>query len=444
MSDNVFISYASEDREVAKRLYNDLTEEGIKPWMDKADLLPGQDREVHIKKAIRESKYFIALLSSDSLSKKGSAQKELKFALDILGEFPGEDIFIIPARLDDCKPIDERLKSMHPADLFPCYEYGLNQILRVLLPENNNNAIKRFENHQKANKKIFVLYGRVSNFENAVSELNEYIRSNENILYFQFDIRKIKCETFSDTLFEIIHQLGDQIAQELTDISSKSKWDDTLRLFRKVRDEKFDLPDDDKLAEFVSVADSILYLDLKDIFHHLKPVIISFGGFELLGNWIPKIYNFLLRRMVEKVGISALVFIWDEHKPNLFNGSDEKSIPDYVTFHKLEGEAVPEDIPKPPAVGENLKDNASDLEGFIDNSILSKLDEQYKLYKKHLEKDDYSKVTEVANFIYKMFESIVEKLNPEKERDVYLKLFALSSYWKLNRDLYNSKMNHPK
>jgi len=103
--------------------------------MDKVDLLPGQNWKIHITKAIKESKYFIALLSSNSLSKKGYVQKELKLALDILGEFPPEDIFVIPARLDDCLPQDEVLKYLHWADLFPAFENGLNEILRVLVPE---------------------------------------------------------------------------------------------------------------------------------------------------------------------------------------------------------------------------------------------------------------------------------------------------------------------
>lgn len=131
----VFISYAEEDYEFAKRLYDDLKQAGAKPWMDKADLLPGQNWKVHITKAVRESKYFIALISSDSLSKRGFVQKELKLALDILDEFPDEDIFIIPVRLDECEPLDEKLKNLYWINMVPSYEDGLNQILRVLAPE---------------------------------------------------------------------------------------------------------------------------------------------------------------------------------------------------------------------------------------------------------------------------------------------------------------------
>ncbi|MEZ4526802.1 MAG: toll/interleukin-1 receptor domain-containing protein [Desulfobacterales bacterium] len=128
----VFISYAREDIATARRLYEDLKMAGIVPWMDKIDLLPGQNWKFHITKAIRESSYFIALLSSKSLSKRGFVQKELKLALDILGEFSDEDVFLIPARLDDCQPEDEKLKYLNWADLFPSYEASSrDDILRV-------------------------------------------------------------------------------------------------------------------------------------------------------------------------------------------------------------------------------------------------------------------------------------------------------------------------
>ncbi len=131
----VFISYAREDIETAKKLYHDLKRAGISPWMDKQDLLPGQNWRVMISKAIQESKYFLAVLSSYSLTKRGFVQKELKMALDILDEFPAEDIFLIPIRIEDCNPEDEKLKYLHWADFFPSYEDGLSQILRVLAPD---------------------------------------------------------------------------------------------------------------------------------------------------------------------------------------------------------------------------------------------------------------------------------------------------------------------
>ena len=54
---------------------------GLNPWIDKENLLPGQEWKRTITKAISESSYFIALLSTNSISKKGYIQKELRLLL---------------------------------------------------------------------------------------------------------------------------------------------------------------------------------------------------------------------------------------------------------------------------------------------------------------------------------------------------------------------------
>jgi cold shock CspA family protein len=131
MTASVFISYAREDKVFAKRLYGDLQEAGVKPWIDCVDLLPGQAWARAIRDAIAHSSYFVAVLSSRSVSKKGFVQKEIRQALDIAGEFPEDRIFIIPLRLDECEPSFEGLRRLHRADLFPSYEQGLKELLRV-------------------------------------------------------------------------------------------------------------------------------------------------------------------------------------------------------------------------------------------------------------------------------------------------------------------------
>ncbi|MCP4345350.1 MAG: TIR domain-containing protein [Desulfobacterales bacterium] len=127
----VFICYAKEDVKYAKKIYNDLKNEGIEAWLDEINLVPGQNWELEIKKAIKDSSYFLALFSSNSVSKRGYIHKELKIAFDLLAEFPASETFIIPARLDNCKPSDKELRNIHWADLFPSYEEGLKDILRI-------------------------------------------------------------------------------------------------------------------------------------------------------------------------------------------------------------------------------------------------------------------------------------------------------------------------
>lgn len=127
----VFISYATEDYDIAKRLYDDLKKEGIEPWMDTENLLVGQNWRSIIPQAIRNCRYFLLLISKKSVSKRGYVQKEQKIALDYLDELPLSDVFILPVRIDNVEPIDELLRNMHWADLSD-YENGLKHILRAL------------------------------------------------------------------------------------------------------------------------------------------------------------------------------------------------------------------------------------------------------------------------------------------------------------------------
>lgn len=131
MTTKIFISYAKEDKSFAEKLYIDLRQAGVEPWLDNFDLIPGQPWDRAIRKAIDDSSYFIAVLSSRSVGKKGYVQKEIRHALAIAEEYPEDEIFIIPIRIDECEPSFEGLCRLHRADLFPSYEKGLKELLRV-------------------------------------------------------------------------------------------------------------------------------------------------------------------------------------------------------------------------------------------------------------------------------------------------------------------------
>jgi hypothetical protein len=128
----VFISYARQDYDAASRLYEDLrAKTNLKLWLDKKDLLPGQDWNVEIRKAIKNSRYLIALFSSTSVQKRGYIQKEFKFALDVLDEFPEGEIFAIPVRLDNCETPYEKFRNIERVDLFPDWNEGVQRLLRT-------------------------------------------------------------------------------------------------------------------------------------------------------------------------------------------------------------------------------------------------------------------------------------------------------------------------
>ncbi|MCP4106255.1 MAG: DUF1566 domain-containing protein [Desulfobacteraceae bacterium] len=150
----VFISYAKEDIGIARRLYYDLKETGVIPWMDEEDLKVGQNLKFEKSQAIKGSSYFLTLLSSNSVSKEGYVRKELKMALDMLNELPKSKIFLLPIRLDNCHPLDEELQDLEWGDLFPSYESGLERILYALGLDNKPDAGAEFQNENLISRSI--------------------------------------------------------------------------------------------------------------------------------------------------------------------------------------------------------------------------------------------------------------------------------------------------
>jgi hypothetical protein len=128
----VFISYAREDSAEAQRLYRDLKNAGAKPWIDKEEIRAGENWDLALSKAIKNNRYFIPLFSSKSVDKIGYVNKELRYALDALDNYPEKTIFMIPVRLDDCEIPFEKLKKIQNADLFPDWNNGVKRIFKSM------------------------------------------------------------------------------------------------------------------------------------------------------------------------------------------------------------------------------------------------------------------------------------------------------------------------
>jgi len=141
-NNKIFICYAKEDYKMAMKIYSDLKNYGFSPWIDIENLLPGQNWKSIIEDSIYSSSHFLALLSSNSLTKTGFVQKELILAFDYLKQCPLDKIFIIPVKLDNCEPKNEILSKLHHVDLFIDYEKGFNKIVRSIELENRNNEQK--------------------------------------------------------------------------------------------------------------------------------------------------------------------------------------------------------------------------------------------------------------------------------------------------------------
>ncbi len=131
----VFIAYAKEDREVAERLYRELTAAGFDPWMDSVKLLPGQNWPRAIEAAIETSDFFIACFSENSARKRGGFQAEIRYALDCARRMPLDDIFIVPIRLNPCRIPRAIQREIQYIDFFPNWSEGVRRLIDLVRKE---------------------------------------------------------------------------------------------------------------------------------------------------------------------------------------------------------------------------------------------------------------------------------------------------------------------
>lgn len=136
----VFLCHSSSDKPAVRELYQRLKVDGIDPWLDEKKLLPGQDWQLEITRAVRASDLVIVCLSQKSVTKVGFVQKEIKYALDVAEEQPEGSIFIIPLKLEECD-VPERLRRWQWVNLFESDGYErLYLTLQVRADEINKHA----------------------------------------------------------------------------------------------------------------------------------------------------------------------------------------------------------------------------------------------------------------------------------------------------------------
>jgi len=128
----VFLGYALEDRTKVKKLFRQLQKAGLQPWMDCQKLLPGQNWPRAIQQTIEIADFFVACYSTNGTSKRGYFQSEVCAALEEATQFPPDDFFFVPLRLDECELPRRILNSTHYIDLFPDWSGGVKKLAAAL------------------------------------------------------------------------------------------------------------------------------------------------------------------------------------------------------------------------------------------------------------------------------------------------------------------------
>jgi hypothetical protein len=132
---SVFVSYARENIEEARKVVAALRRVGHETWWDQDSMSAGSRWRLETKTAIERSRFFVALMSSASEQKRGFVQKELTYALEVLEEYPDGRIYFIPARLEECKPSRAGLCNLQFLDLFPLFDQGIAKLLHTIARE---------------------------------------------------------------------------------------------------------------------------------------------------------------------------------------------------------------------------------------------------------------------------------------------------------------------
>lgn len=124
----VFISHASCDKEIVRRLAVDLINEGFPVWLDEWELEVGESLINRIYGAVAESTFFVLVMSEASV-RSGWVAKELNAAL-IMEERLGRK-FLIPVLINDCE-IPLQIADRLYADFSRNYLSALQDVAGVL------------------------------------------------------------------------------------------------------------------------------------------------------------------------------------------------------------------------------------------------------------------------------------------------------------------------
>ncbi len=183
-SDRVFLSYAHEDLDKVKEVYEGMKKRGLNVWFDKEDIKHGHWKP-KVEKAISRSRFFVICISDDALRKTGDERpgfqdKELQIAYNIAQNVTDEEFTIVPVRLEDCGRGDTRLSSSHQYDLFNDFEKELDK-LAVNLGGHSLSDAKATDERTEDEKMVDSLMGKAdvayyaADYDKALKVLNSIL-----------------------------------------------------------------------------------------------------------------------------------------------------------------------------------------------------------------------------------------------------------------------------
>jgi hypothetical protein len=123
MSANIFISFASQDLKVASTICSAIEGRGFKCWISSRDILPGENFQSAIVRAIRGSRIMLLVFTGNS-NRSEEMTKELALASQ-------QKLMVVPLRVEDVTPSDAfayEFATRQWIDLFADWEMAMNQL----------------------------------------------------------------------------------------------------------------------------------------------------------------------------------------------------------------------------------------------------------------------------------------------------------------------------
>ncbi len=103
----VFLSYAREDTDAARRIADALRVFGVEVWFDQSELRGGDSWDAKIKKQIRECALFLPLVSGQTQSRtEGYFRREWLLAVERTRDMAHGVAFIVPVVIDETREAD--------------------------------------------------------------------------------------------------------------------------------------------------------------------------------------------------------------------------------------------------------------------------------------------------------------------------------------------------
>lgn len=200
----IFLCHTSNDKAFVRKIYQQLRQKDLDPWLDEEKIVGGQDWDREIRRAISNSDIIVVCLSKQSINKKGYVQKEINIALDVAETLPEDSIFVVPLKLEECS-IPDRLQHLHYVDFFE--KSGHEKLMRAIefraaelgigvMKVVSHDNIQSFEGENNRNEKVFYTNNSSSVIRilflgvNPVSTLR--LRLDEEIRQIQLSLKLAK------------------------------------------------------------------------------------------------------------------------------------------------------------------------------------------------------------------------------------------------------------